>query len=105
MTPKSGTLTRGLLHGRLAAKPAVNRSTSSASRVASGSSAMNRASGCLRSETPEGHAVRLDDDGRITHLTAINARWLLNRDGEVVAILRDGRQLRLARDDLADIVP
>lgn len=36
-------------------------------------------------ETPEGHAVRLDEHGRITHLTAINAKWLLDRDGELVA--------------------
>ncbi len=55
-------------------------------------------------ETPEGHAVRLDDEGRITHLTAINAKWLLDRDGEVLATLRDGRQLRLGRDDVAGLV-
>jgi hypothetical protein len=54
-------------------------------------------------ETPEGHAVRLDDQGRITHLTAINAKWLLDRDGALVATLRDGRQLRLGRDDVANI--
>jgi hypothetical protein len=54
--------------------------------------------------TPEGHAVRLDDQGRITHLTAVNAKWLLDRDGELVATLRDGRQLRLGRDDVGDIV-
>jgi len=53
-------------------------------------------------ETPEGHAVRLDRDGRATHLTAINARWLLDRDGELVATLRDGRQLRIGRDDVAE---
>jgi hypothetical protein len=55
-------------------------------------------------ETPEGHAVRLDDQGRITHLTAINAKWLLDRDGELTATLRDGRRLRLGRDDLAGIL-
>lgn len=55
-------------------------------------------------ETPEGHAVRLDEQGRITHLSAINAKWLLDRDGELVATLRDGRQLRLGRDDVVDIV-
>jgi hypothetical protein len=55
-------------------------------------------------ETPEGHAVRLDKQGRITHLTAINARWLLDRDGELVATLRDGRQLRLSREDVADLL-
>jgi hypothetical protein len=55
-------------------------------------------------ETPEGHAVRLDVDGRVTHITAINARWLLERDGELVATLRDGRLLRLTPADLAGII-
>lgn len=55
-------------------------------------------------ETPEGHAVRLDDQGRVTHLTAVNAKWLLDRNGELVATLRDGRKLRLGRDDLAGII-
>jgi hypothetical protein len=55
-------------------------------------------------ETPEGHAVRLDPDGRVTHLTAINARWLLDRDGELTATLRDGRRLRIHRDDVADLL-
>ena len=54
--------------------------------------------------TPEGHAVRLDPSGRVTHLTAINAAWLLDRDGEIVATLRDGRQLRLAHRDVANLV-
>lgn len=54
-------------------------------------------------ETPEGHAVRLDDHGHITHLAVINAKWLLDRDGELVATLRDGRRLRLGRDDVEDI--
>jgi hypothetical protein len=55
-------------------------------------------------ETPEGHAVRLDASGRITHLTAVNAKWLLDRDGELVATLRDGRRLRLRLEDVADLV-
>ena len=55
-------------------------------------------------ETPEGHAVRLDADGHVTHITAISARWLLERDGELVATLRDGRLLRLSRADVADVL-
>jgi hypothetical protein len=51
-------------------------------------------------ETPEGHAVRLDPEGRVTHLTAVNAKWLLERDGSVTATLRDGRRLRLEATDL-----
>jgi uncharacterized protein YuzE len=55
-------------------------------------------------ETREGHAVRLDDEGRVTHLTAVNAMWLLDRDGELVATLRDGTRLRLGHADVAGIV-
>jgi uncharacterized protein YuzE len=51
-------------------------------------------------ETPEGHAVRLDGEGHVTHLTAVNAKWLLERDGSVTATLRDGRRLRLEATDL-----
>jgi len=40
----------------------------------------------------------------VTHLTAINARWLLDRDGELVATLADGRHLRLSRQDVADLM-
>ena len=52
----------------------------------------------------EGHAVRLAPDGRITHLTAINAGWLLDRDGELTATLRDGRRLRLTAADVVDLL-
>jgi uncharacterized protein YuzE len=55
-------------------------------------------------ETPEGHAVRLDDQARVTHLTVVNAKWLFERDRELVATLRDGRQLRLGREDVAGVV-
>ena len=55
-------------------------------------------------ETPEGHAVRLDHDGRVTHLTAVNAKWLLDHDGELIASLRDGRKLRLGREDVVDLI-
>ena len=55
-------------------------------------------------QTPEGHAVRLDRDGRVTHLTAINARWLLDQNGELVATLRDGRRLRIGRRDVAELL-
>lgn len=54
-------------------------------------------------ETPEGHALRFDAVGRITHVTAINARWLLGRDGQLVATLRDGRSLRIDAVALADV--
>jgi uncharacterized protein YuzE len=34
-------------------------------------------------ETPEGHVLRFDADGRVIGLTIINAKWLLERDGAV----------------------
>lgn len=38
-------------------------------------------------ETPEGHVLRLDATGRIIGLTIINAKWLLDRDGEIAVTL------------------
>lgn len=38
-------------------------------------------------ETPEGHVLRFDAGGRIIGLTIINAKWLLERDGELVVTL------------------
>lgn len=59
----------------------------------------------MAQETPEGHAVRLDEDGRITHLTLISAVRLLDRDGDLTATLADGRRLRIAREDVAELLP
>jgi uncharacterized protein YuzE len=33
--------------------------------------------------TPEGHAVRLDEDGDVIGITIVNAKWLLERDGKI----------------------
>jgi uncharacterized protein YuzE len=33
--------------------------------------------------TPEGHAVRLDEDGEVIGITIVNAKWLLERDGKI----------------------
>jgi uncharacterized protein YuzE len=38
-------------------------------------------------ETPEGHVLRFDATGRIVGLTIINAKWLLDRDGEIAVTL------------------
>jgi uncharacterized protein YuzE len=38
-------------------------------------------------ETPEGHVLRIDATGGIIGLTIINARWLLERDGELIVTL------------------
>jgi uncharacterized protein YuzE len=37
----------------------------------------------LTDATPEGHAISWDGAGRIIGLTIVNAKWLLERDGEV----------------------
>jgi uncharacterized protein YuzE len=34
--------------------------------------------------TPEGHAVQLDESGRVIGMTLVNARWLTERDGRLV---------------------
>jgi uncharacterized protein YuzE len=33
--------------------------------------------------TGEGHAIRYDGDGEVIGVTLVNARWLLERDGEI----------------------
>ncbi|HEX6461503.1 MAG TPA: DUF2283 domain-containing protein [Thermoleophilaceae bacterium] len=33
--------------------------------------------------TVEGHAIGRDAEGRITGITIVNAKWLLERDGEI----------------------
>jgi hypothetical protein len=41
---------------------------------------------------------------RVTHLTAINARWLLDQNDELVATFTDGRQLRIGRRDVSELL-
>jgi uncharacterized protein YuzE len=38
-------------------------------------------------ETPEGHVLRFDADGQVIGLTIINAKWLLERDEELIVTL------------------
>jgi uncharacterized protein YuzE len=33
--------------------------------------------------TPEGHAVRFDEDCNVIGITIVNAKWLLDRDGKI----------------------
>jgi uncharacterized protein YuzE len=37
----------------------------------------------LTDATPEGHAITWDEAGRVIGLTIVNAKWLLERDGEI----------------------
>ncbi len=50
-------------------------------------------------ETPEGHHVRFGPDGALVGITIVNARWLLEQDGEIVVTLPH-RRLQIA--DLGD---
>ncbi len=38
-------------------------------------------------ETPEGHVLRFDSRGRVIGLTIMNAKWLLERDGQIAVTL------------------
>jgi uncharacterized protein YuzE len=38
-------------------------------------------------ETPEGHVVRLDDNGAVIGLTIISPKHFLERDGEIVVTM------------------
>jgi uncharacterized protein YuzE len=51
-------------------------------------------------ETPEQHVVRFDQDGRVIGLTIINAKWLLDRDGEIAVTLPE-----LQRIDAEELEP
>ena len=51
------------------------------------------------SQTPEGHVVRYDAEGRVIGLTVINARFLVKRDGELVVTLP--QRMQVAPDALA----
>jgi uncharacterized protein YuzE len=48
--------------------------------------------------TPEGHAVRLDASGRILGMTIVNARWLVERDGELAISIPQQRIEAAASD-------
>ena len=45
-------------------------------------------------QTPEGHVLRFDAAGKVIGLTIISAKWLLERDGELIVTLPE--QVRVA---------
>lgn len=49
--------------------------------------------------TPEGHAVRLDEDGEVIGITIVNAKWLLERDGTITVTV--GSLIETNPDELA----
>lgn len=52
--------------------------------------------------SPEGHALRFDGQGRLVGITIINARWLLDHDGEIALTVPTSEQIHLAPDQLMD---
>jgi uncharacterized protein YuzE len=50
--------------------------------------------------TTEGHAVRFDGSGNIIGITIVNARWLLERDGEI-ALSIPGQRIEAPAADLS----
>jgi uncharacterized protein YuzE len=49
--------------------------------------------------TPEGHAVRLDENGDVLGITIVNAKWLLERDGKIAVTVPN--LIETNTDDLA----
>ena len=48
---------------------------------------------------PEGHGIRYDDAGRVIGVTIINARFMLERDGQITLTLP--HEVRVRKQDLA----
>ena len=38
--------------------------------------------------TPDGHLVRYDEEGRLSGITLVNAKWLIERDGQIAFPVR-----------------
>jgi YD repeat-containing protein len=53
-------------------------------------------------ESPEGHALRYDHAGRLVGITIVNAKWLLERDGQVTITLP--QPVRVDRSALAAVI-
>lgn len=52
--------------------------------------------------TPEGHAVRFDDQGTVIGITIVNARWLIDRDGKIlITVPSMPSTIEASADDLA----
>lgn len=49
--------------------------------------------------TPEGHAVRMDENREIIGITIVNAKWLVERDGKITVTVPSLMETNV--DDLA----
>lgn len=52
--------------------------------------------------SPEGHALRFDEQGNLVGITIINARWLLDHEGEIALTIPTPEQIHLAPAQLDD---
>lgn len=57
-----------------------------------------------RSRSPEGHALRFNGRGQLVGVTIINARWLLDRDGEIALTVPAPAEIHLAASELQDLL-
>jgi uncharacterized protein YuzE len=53
-------------------------------------------------ETPEGHVLRYDADGKVIGLTIINAKWLLERDHVIKVAVPE--HVAVSPDTLAEVL-
>ena len=54
--------------------------------------------------SPEGHALRFDGHGALVGITILNARWLLEHEGQVTLTIPAPEQLHLAPELLQDVL-
>lgn len=52
--------------------------------------------------SPEGHALRFDGKGHLVGITIINARWLLDHEGEITLTVPTPEQIHLAPAQLME---
>lgn len=52
--------------------------------------------------TPEGHGIEYDEDRRVTAMTLVNFKWLIERDGELRITWPDGH---VTHDAPAQVLP
>lgn len=54
--------------------------------------------------SPEGHALRFDSRGNLVGMTILNARWLLDHEGEIRITVPLPEQIHLVPDQLHGVL-
>ena len=54
--------------------------------------------------SPEGHALRFDGRGSLVGVSILNARWLLDHEGEIRITVPTPEQIHLAPDQLQGVL-